>query len=67
MKRIAEAARDVTRNRDAGIAPSLRLGIGTPTEFSASALVQRNRDIPDYGFPFVTTAGAGTVRQPAVE
>jgi catecholate siderophore receptor len=29
-----------------------------------SLLIQRNRDIPDYGFPFVTTNGAGTVRKP---
>ncbi len=59
-----ESTRDITRNKDAGIAPSLRLGIGTPTELSVAALLQRNRDIPEYGFPFVTTAGAGTVRQP---
>jgi catecholate siderophore receptor len=59
-----ESTRDVTKNKDVGIAPSFRLGIGTPTELTVAALVQRNRDIPDYGFPFVTTAGAGTVRQP---
>ena len=59
-----ESTRDVTKQKDAGVAPSVRLGIGTPTEFSVSALVQRNRDIPDYGFPFVTTTGAGTVRKP---
>lgn len=59
-----ESTRDVTKNKDAGVAPSVRLGINTPTEFSVAALIQRNRDIPDYGFPFVTTAGAGTARQP---
>lgn len=59
-----ESTRDVTKQKDAGVAPSVRLGIGTPTEFSVSALVQRNRDIPDYGFPFVTTSGVGTVRKP---
>jgi len=56
--------RDVERLRDWGVAPSLRFGINTPTEVTLSALVQRNRDVPDYGFPFVTTAGAGTVRVP---
>ncbi|MDO8313083.1 MAG: TonB-dependent receptor [Sideroxyarcus sp.] len=29
-----------------------------------SGLFQRNHDLPDYGFPFVTTNGAGTVRKP---
>ena len=59
-----ESTRAVSKNEDYGIAPTLRLGIGTPTEITVAALVQRNRDIPDYGFPFVTTAGAGTVRKP---
>ncbi|HEX6703516.1 MAG TPA: TonB-dependent siderophore receptor [Albitalea sp.] len=58
------STRDVERMRDAGIAPSLRLGIDTPTEVTLAALIQRNHDLPDYGFPFVTTAGAGTVRKP---
>ncbi|MEK8030007.1 TonB-dependent siderophore receptor [Ideonella sp. DXS29W] len=59
-----ESTRDVARQKGAGVAPSVRLGIGTPTEFTVAALVQRSRDIPDYGFPFVTTAGEGTVRKP---
>lgn len=58
------STRDVERLRDAGVAPSLRLGINTPTEVSLSALIQRNHDLPDYGFPFVTTSGAGTLRRP---
>jgi catecholate siderophore receptor len=58
------STRDVTKNEDFGVAPSARFGIGTPTELTVAALIQRNRDIPDYGFPFVTTAGAGTVREP---
>ena len=45
------STRDVLNNRDAGIAPSLRLGIGTPTEITLSALIQRNHDMPDYGLP----------------
>lgn len=42
--------RDVMKNQDFGIAPSLRLGIGTPTEITLSALVEHNHDMPDYGF-----------------
>jgi catecholate siderophore receptor len=41
--------RDVMKNRDYGIAPALRMGIGTPTEITLSALLQHNRDMPDYG------------------
>ncbi|MGM9489118.1 TonB-dependent receptor [Ideonella sp. YS5] len=59
-----QSTRDVTKNDDYGVAPSVRFGIGTPTEVTLQALLQRNRDIPDYGFPFVTTAGTGTVRMP---
>lgn len=60
-----KSTRDVVRNQDFGIAPSLRLGMGTPTELTLSALIQRNDDIPDYGFPVLTSNGAGTVRKPA--
>lgn len=59
------STRDVVRNRDLGVAPSVRLGIGTPTEFTLSALVQRNDDIPDYGFPLLASERAGSVRKPA--
>ena len=45
------STRDVLNNRDGGIAPSLRLGIGTPTQITLSALIQRNRDKVDYGLP----------------
>ena len=60
-----KSTRDVVRNQDFGIAPSLRLGMGTPTELTLSALIQRNDDIPDYGFPVLTSNGLGTVRKPA--
>ncbi|RDS85509.1 TonB-dependent receptor [Dyella psychrodurans] len=43
--------RDVQKNQDEGIAPSLRFGIGTPTQITLSALIQRNHDMPDYGLP----------------
>ncbi|MBW8831828.1 MAG: TonB-dependent siderophore receptor [Burkholderiales bacterium] len=58
------STRDVERLRDFGVAPSLRFGINTPTEVTVSALLQRNRDLPDYGFPMVTSNGEGTVRKP---
>jgi catecholate siderophore receptor len=64
MAQDVESTRDVVVNRDFGIAPSLRLGIGSPTELSFSALFQRNDDLPDYGFPLLTENGAGTVAKP---
>lgn len=60
------STRDVERRRDAGIAPSVRFGIDTPTEVTVAALIQRNNDVPDYGFPFVSSNGAGTVRKPVL-
>ncbi len=45
------STRDMMSNKDGGIAPSLRFGIGTPTEITLSALLQRNHDMPDYGIP----------------
>ena len=45
----APSTRDVMKNRDYGAAPSLKFGIGTPTEVTLSALVQHNHDMPDYG------------------
>jgi len=43
--------RDQLRNKDWGIAPQAHFGIGTPTEITLSALIQHNRDMPDYGVP----------------
>ncbi|HEY8025032.1 MAG TPA: TonB-dependent siderophore receptor [Burkholderiaceae bacterium] len=37
------------QNKDFGIAPTLRLGIGQATEITLSALLQHNADMPDYG------------------
>lgn len=60
------STRDVVHNKDFGVAPSLRFGIGTPTEVTLSALYQKNDDIPDYGFPFLpeSSAGPGALRKP---
>jgi catecholate siderophore receptor len=43
--------REQTQLQDFGIAPSLRFGIGTPTEITLTGLLQHNRDMPDYGVP----------------
>jgi catecholate siderophore receptor len=43
------STRDEMKNKDYGIAPSIRFGIGTPTEITLSALIQHNYDMPDYG------------------
>jgi catecholate siderophore receptor len=44
-----QTTRDVMQNKDFGIAPTLRLGIGQATEITLSALLQHNADMPDYG------------------
>ena len=59
-----KSTRDIVQNQDFGIAPSIRFGMGTPTELTLSALIQRNDDIPDYGFPVITSNGLNTVRKP---
>jgi len=48
----------VMRNRDAGVAPALSFGIGTPTQVTVAALVTHNRDMPDYGLPPLNGAPA---------
>lgn len=45
------STRDEMTVQDFGIAPSWRLGIGTSTEITLSALLQHNHDMPDYGLP----------------
>ncbi|OGB26730.1 MAG: hypothetical protein A3I66_13390 [Burkholderiales bacterium RIFCSPLOWO2_02_FULL_57_36] len=57
-----DSTRDITESKRYGVAPSLRFGIGTPTEVSISSVHQRRKDIPDYGFPF---ASGGTKANPA--
>ena len=47
------SSRDVMKNKDYGIAPEVKFGIGTPTEITLSALIQHNRDQADYGVPSV--------------
>lgn len=47
------AGRDVAENRRLGIAPTLALGIGTPTRVTLSYFHQDADDIPDYGIPWL--------------
>ncbi|NIF53832.1 TonB-dependent siderophore receptor [Burkholderia sp. Ax-1724] len=50
--------RDVMSSKDYGIAPTVSFGIGTPNEFTLSALIQHNRDMADYGVQSVNGAPA---------
>ncbi len=54
--------RDVVDNSRWGIAPTLALGLGTPTRLTASFYHQYNNDIPDYGLPYVGTLPAAVPR-----
>ncbi len=47
------AGRDVAENRRFGIAPSLELGLGTPTRWTFSYFHQNADDNPDYGIPWL--------------
>lgn len=47
------AGRDVAENRRFGVAPSLALGLGTPTRWTFSYFHQNADDIPDYGIPWL--------------
>ena len=48
-----QARRDEGENSRFGIAPSLALGLGTPTRITLSYLHQTEYDIPDYGLPWL--------------
>jgi len=47
------ASRDVAEDKRWGIAPSLGIGLGTPTELTLSYLHQEENNIPDYGVPYL--------------
>jgi len=57
------STRDVMKNQDYGIAPSVRFGIGTPTDVTLSALLTHYDDMPDYGLPPVNGAPADVNRR----
>jgi catecholate siderophore receptor len=50
------ADRDFVYDSRWGFAPSLAVGLGTPTRVTLSYLHQREDDLPDYGFPFIKAA-----------
>ncbi|HEX2586011.1 MAG TPA: TonB-dependent receptor plug domain-containing protein, partial [Steroidobacteraceae bacterium] len=52
-----KSTRDVVESKRYGINPSLRIGIGSDTEITASLMLQRNRETPDYGFPLLKFDG----------
>jgi catecholate siderophore receptor len=52
-----KSTRDVIESKRYGINPSLRIGIGSDTEITASLMLQRNRETPDYGFPLLKFDG----------
>ncbi|MDB5446050.1 MAG: TonB-dependent receptor [Phenylobacterium sp.] len=58
----AVSTRRKTTVGDYGVAPSVRFGIGGATELTLSALLQHNRDRPDYGAPPLNGEPARTGR-----
>jgi catecholate siderophore receptor len=52
------AGRDIAENRRFGVAPSLALGLGTPTRLTLSYFHQTGDDIPDYGIPWLLNGPA---------
>jgi catecholate siderophore receptor len=57
--------REQSKQQDFGIAPSIAFGIGTPTQVTVTALLQHNRDQPDYGLPPLNGAPANVDRRTA--
>ena len=56
------AGRDVAENRRFGVAPSLSLGLGTPTRWTLSYFHQNADDNPDYGLPWLFNGPAPVAR-----
>jgi catecholate siderophore receptor len=54
--------RNVAHMSRYGFAPSLALGLGTPTRLIASYFHQSSDDIPDYGIPYVGATPAAVPR-----
>ena len=46
------ARRDLVENQRFGLAPSVAFGLGQPTQLTLSYFLQREDNVPDYGFPF---------------
>jgi catecholate siderophore receptor len=54
--------RDQVHNHRYGVAPTLSLGIGTPTRLTFSYFRQEENNLPDYGIPFIDGAPAHVER-----
>jgi catecholate siderophore receptor len=52
------AGRNAAENRRFGVAPSLALGLGTPTRLTFSYIHQDEDDVPDYGLPWLFNGAA---------
>ena len=57
------AGRNAAKDSRFGFAPSLALGLGTPTRLLVSYFDQTANDVPDYGVPWLGTAPAPVPRQ----
>ena len=55
--------RDVVEQNRYGFAPSLSLGLGTPTRLTLAYLHESANDIPDYGIPYLGTQVVAVPRQ----
>jgi catecholate siderophore receptor len=62
-QRFGVAERDDVLNGSYGVAPTLALGINTPTTLTLSFLHQYENDIPDYGIPFIDGTPANVNRR----
>ncbi len=49
----AVVGRDKINMTRQGFAPSVSLGLGTPTQITLSYLLQHENNVPDYGFPYL--------------
>jgi catecholate siderophore receptor len=58
MGQDVRSSRDVMENKDVAAAPSLKFGIGTPTEVTITTLFAHYNDMPDYGIPALNRAPA---------
>jgi catecholate siderophore receptor len=54
--------RGQVRNCSYGVAPTLSLGLDTPTRLTLSYFKEEENDIPDYGIPFIDGAPAAVAR-----
>lgn len=65
MGQAQHSTRDFVQGDSYGVAPSLRFGIGSPTEITLSALLQRSEELPDYGFPMIQLSESDPLKKPA--